>query len=454
MISKEKIKIAFVGRTNVGKTSLIRTILKSPIGEVADRADVTIVSTGYDANVYTEGMQAVFFDTPGIKHAKSQNLYRRLTIAMPDYVDQSLIKEISEDQQAVVAIRNCDAAVYVADLTNVPSNGHKDEMEMVKDLKSTTIAVLNKRQECLRGGEDEARVESRISQWREACKECRIDEVVVFDSHWDRYSKVNDIYETILSVLPEKDKDAFSHGIREFIERERCIQQDAVRAYCGLIFALKAIKVSTPVGSKGNRPPEIALESQVADLLESFQSKVYHLYQIAAENPGWPIDAVRTTASSKTIVDFRRRVEIAAKHVTVGSAAGAIIGGVLGGVSGLLFPGFLLLGAHTGAQIGGTLGGGLGTLAVLNRSQDRHVTTVGEEALRECGKKALFFIFGNILNGFSRGRSLNRWDVDSIGRGNERIYASSSVPALAVSGEPQKLYDEVLRVLCELEAQW
>jgi predicted GTPase len=70
------INLSLLSHTNVGKTTLARTLLREDIGEVADRAHVTDVPEGHALITTPEGDTLVLWDTPGF--GDSARLLRRL----------------------------------------------------------------------------------------------------------------------------------------------------------------------------------------------------------------------------------------------------------------------------------------------------------------------------------------------------------------------------------------
>ena len=62
---KTTIDIMLVSHTNVGKTTLIRTLLGQDVGEVLDAPDVTSAVTSYDLVINTRGEVLRLWDTPG-----------------------------------------------------------------------------------------------------------------------------------------------------------------------------------------------------------------------------------------------------------------------------------------------------------------------------------------------------------------------------------------------------
>ena len=60
-----RIHLSLVSHTNIGKTTLARTLLSRDIGEVADRAHVTETTDDYVLARTPEGCELILWDTPG-----------------------------------------------------------------------------------------------------------------------------------------------------------------------------------------------------------------------------------------------------------------------------------------------------------------------------------------------------------------------------------------------------
>ncbi|MBK7404632.1 MAG: 50S ribosome-binding GTPase [Phycisphaerales bacterium] len=68
-MSREPIRLAVIGHTNTGKTSVLRTLLRdASLGEVADAPGTTRQSRRYALALDGEEV-AVFWDTPGLENA-------------------------------------------------------------------------------------------------------------------------------------------------------------------------------------------------------------------------------------------------------------------------------------------------------------------------------------------------------------------------------------------------
>ena len=71
-----RIDLSLISHTNVGKTTLARTLLRRDIGEVGDRAHVTDLAESDVLIESPEGDSLVLWDTPGF--GDSARLLRRL----------------------------------------------------------------------------------------------------------------------------------------------------------------------------------------------------------------------------------------------------------------------------------------------------------------------------------------------------------------------------------------
>ena len=70
------VSLALLSHTNVGKTTLARTLLRRDIGAVLDRAHVTEIAESHVLMRTGEGDELVLWDTPGF--GDSVRLLRRL----------------------------------------------------------------------------------------------------------------------------------------------------------------------------------------------------------------------------------------------------------------------------------------------------------------------------------------------------------------------------------------
>ena len=124
---KENFKSGFVsilGRTNVGKSSIINSLVGEKVAAVANKPQPT--RTVIRAIVNRPNSQIIFVDTPGIHKPKS-----KLGNVM--------------NENAFEVSKNVDVVVFVVDATsNEIGKGDKLILEKIKTAKRKTILVINK----------------------------------------------------------------------------------------------------------------------------------------------------------------------------------------------------------------------------------------------------------------------------------------------------------------------
>lgn len=148
----QPIEIAVVGHTNVGKTSLLRTLTrKHGFGEVSDRPGTTRHVERIDLHV--EGRTAVrFYDTPGLEDAVALQHYMaglpgefanpvervRAFLAGPE-------AHAAYEQEAKVLRKmlEVDAAVYVIDCRQEVLPKYRSEIELLSACARPVMPVLN-----------------------------------------------------------------------------------------------------------------------------------------------------------------------------------------------------------------------------------------------------------------------------------------------------------------------
>lgn len=115
--------VSIIGRPNVGKSTLLNTIMQRKIAIISNKAQTTrnnIMGIYHD-----EESQIIFIDTPGI-HKPKHNLGKAL------------------NNKAYYTINDVDVIVLVVDISEKMGTGDKFVIDKLKDINKPVLLVLNK----------------------------------------------------------------------------------------------------------------------------------------------------------------------------------------------------------------------------------------------------------------------------------------------------------------------
>lgn len=115
--------VSIVGRPNVGKSTLLNTIMERKIAITSNKAQTT--RNNIMAVYHDEDSQIVFFDTPGIQKPK-HNLGKAL------------------NSKAYYSIEDSDVIVLVVDIKEKLGTGDKFVIDKLKGVSKPVILLLNK----------------------------------------------------------------------------------------------------------------------------------------------------------------------------------------------------------------------------------------------------------------------------------------------------------------------
>ena len=116
--------VSVLGRTNVGKSSIINQLVGEKVAAIANKPQTT--RTAIRAIVNRESAQIIFIDTPGIHKPKSK------------------LGDVMVETAFDVA-KDVDVVVFVVEATSEDiGRGDKEILEKIKESKKKTILVINK----------------------------------------------------------------------------------------------------------------------------------------------------------------------------------------------------------------------------------------------------------------------------------------------------------------------
>ncbi len=116
--------VSIIGRTNVGKSTLINSLTGEKVAITANKCQTT--RTAIKAIINRENSQIIFIDTPGIHKPKTK-------------LGNTMIETVW------ASVPNSDVTLFIIDATSDKiGTGDKIILDKIKELKRKTILVINK----------------------------------------------------------------------------------------------------------------------------------------------------------------------------------------------------------------------------------------------------------------------------------------------------------------------
>ena len=420
-----RIHLSLVSHTNIGKTTLARTLLSRDIGEVADRAHVTETTDDYVLARSPEGCELILWDTPGFGNSVAlakrlegrsnpvgwflAEVWDRVT-NKTQWLNQKAIKHVREISNVVLYLVNAtelpDTAPYVA-----------AEMRILEWIGKPVIVLLNQMGEPKSPETEQAEVD----KWKNAMASYPIvSDVLAMDAFARCWVQEFVLFDAIGKALPDELQSTFE-GLREVWSRQRrAAYNSSIQALADFLTKLANDK-------------EVAENVSIIDQIK-FLSKRLGLFK--NETLEDPIGATQTALSARAADEFCALTD---KLISINSlkgkgvrrellkrlqsdwsvkssvppapaaVAGAIGTGAAGGLASDLATGGLSLGLGTviGTIVGALGGAGLAlTYNHRKNVQGTEVTWSTEALLNFYAEAILLYI---AISHFGRGRG--NWSV-------------------------------------------
>lgn len=229
-----RIHISLVSHTNIGKTTLARTLLAQDIGNVADRAHVTETNDQYILARDNLGCELILWDTPGFGH--SVRLAKRLseksnpiTSFLSEVWDRLVDKPFWLDQRLLRHIRDTsDILLYLVNVSEHPQRTPyiQAEMKILSWLNKPVIVLLNQM-----GVPDPEKENRDLAIWKEAMSRYAcVHKVLPMDAFARCWIQEVELFNVIGQALPESHQATYASLERVWIRSRRATYSQSVRA--------------------------------------------------------------------------------------------------------------------------------------------------------------------------------------------------------------------------------
>ncbi|MGJ7521459.1 GTPase/DUF3482 domain-containing protein [Variovorax sp. LT1P1] len=379
-LDDQPLRIAVVGHTNAGKTSLLRTLTRrADFGEVSDRPGTTRHVERIELMV-RDRAAVRFFDTPGLEDAVSlrEHIERDAVAATPPERIRRFLQGpeahgvFEQEAKVLRALLDADAAFLVIDAREPVLPKYRDEIELLRSCARPVLPVLN-------FVRDPA---SREAAWKELLAAYGMHAVVRFDAAAPFVGAERDLYQDLVTLL--RDRRQQLEAVVESLAHEATERRNTAAARIAELLvdvaAMRRQVSAADFQDEARRGPHVAdLQQAVFDKAQRCASDLLTLYRFrdgdAAEAPlpllegRWSMDFF----SPEAMKDAGLRL---GKGAAVGAAVGVVADLAAGGLS-------LGAGAALGGAIGGAISQGLGPLGrkLFNTLRDVHELSVDDGVL-------------------------------------------------------------------------
>ena len=362
------INLNLVSHTNVGKTTLARTLLRRDIGEVRDQAHVTDTAEGHVLVDTPRGDALRLWDTPGL--GDSARLLRRLRMSdnpigwlLTQVWDRFTDRPFYSSQQALRNLREeSHVILYLVNAAEEPASAGYVEAEMqILGWMGKPVLLLLNQMGAPRGREADAADEA---MWRQHVATYPwVRGAISLDAFARCWVQEDELLQAVGAVLPADHAAAFARLRAAWRARNLNVFEASMHALGGQLAAAatdrESIDARTFGGNAGRWLTSMIGGADKADAdserAMSALAKRLDRSVRAATDELIRLHGLSGRAGEEILARVAGHFDVS-KRVNVGTSGviGGLVSGALGGLAADLAAGGLTVGA--GALIGGILG--------------------------------------------------------------------------------------------------
>lgn len=343
------LKIAVVGHTNTGKTSLLRTLTRnSGFGDVADSPGTTRHVEG--ARLKLDGKPVLeWFDTPGMEDSIALLEYlerlddpasrRDGPARIRRFLDSpEAHRRYEQEARVLTKMLDCDAALYVIDARDPVLSKHRDELALLAACGRPLLPVLN----------FVNAPAHRADEWRDAMARLGLHAALEFDTIAPPLDGERQLYGK-LAVLLDRHAETLRR-LSDALARQRIERNQAAwQLVANLLVDVAALRLASPADDDALQTHAATLREQVRNREQACVDALLALYNFRRDD---------YTEDDLPLTDMRWGMDLfhpqALKDMGIKLGTGMAAGAMAGAAVDMLSAGLSL---GTGMLIGATAGG-------------------------------------------------------------------------------------------------
>lgn len=353
MSDKTRIVLSLISHTNIGKTTLARTLLRRDVGEVKDEAHVTDESTSYTM-LETQEASLVLWDTPGfgnimplLKRLKSQG--GAWGWVLHEVVDRVFNRSLYSSLEAAKnIIEEAHVVLYLVNVREQPEDAGyvAQEFKLLEALDKPVVMILNQLDQAVLADPDARRhIQERWHQQFESFS-C-LKAVMILDAFTRTWHQELGLIQTITPLVSPTIRQALENIAKSYKKQQAKIFHDCAHQAALLLWHAK----TQSLDPSQHRQPKELFQKLVTDLqnkLDLYLDLIAEAHEIEAEGRArFEADLKQVTGQTATKLDEKKSGLLAG---AISSAGTGLVADVFSG--GLTFGGGAILGF-----LGGFFGG-------------------------------------------------------------------------------------------------
>ncbi len=361
---KSQIALSLISHTNIGKTTLARTLLRKDVGLVADRAHVTLENQKYTVLETEAGESLQLWDTPGFPNCQKilsrvQGAKNPILRILADVWDRFRDRPSWCAQQAVLNVQQeADVVLYLVNATEEPTMAGYivPELQLLEWIGKPVIVLLNQT-----GPPKECEEQQRLEQpWKDYFAPYRfVKGVRSLDAFSRCWVQEGILFEAIQSLLSPDDHQLMTRLFSAWQRANLALFHSAMEQWAVVVARAASARVMT----KGDGSPMDVQKQQAVDgLLKELVNEVGATTKEIIALHGLEGDAIGVIQARMEHVEVQRGSqgmgEATLSGTAIGGIGGALTSGAYAGLHLDAATGGVSMGLFTvaGAVVGGVLG--------------------------------------------------------------------------------------------------